>query len=224
MRRVVLALLAAVACSTASPASAVITGNDIYKELCAGGGEGRFACLLYAAGVADSFYFMDLVADGERRSFCIPANVKNTQIRDVFARYLREHPEERHGPAVALAVMAFSEAWPGGQDWQEIDAEPLIEQCWAISESDRDSGVTARMRQGTSETIECLQEEIVRHATAFFKSRNEEEIRQSLWVMGKSYADLYWVMYNEHRGATSDAGRYIMSFTSVAWQGSSKES
>lgn len=90
--------------------------------------------------------------------------------------------------------------------WTEIDAEALVAQCWAISQEDRDSGVTSRMRQGTANTIDCFAEEIVRHATAFFRTRSEEQIRQLVEDIGMPYAEFYWVMYNENVGCEPSCG------------------
>lgn len=97
-------------------------------------------------------------------------------------------------------------AGPAAPAWTEIDAEALIAQCFAISQEDWDSGVTSRMRQGTANTIYCIEEEIVRHATAFFATRNEEEIRQLIADIGGSYAQFYWIMYNENKGCDPSCG------------------
>jgi hypothetical protein len=70
---------------------------------------GRVACLMYVMGAADS---LDLATNGERRSYCAPATSTTDQFHDVLTLYLREHPEERHRPAVILLVLALSEAWP----------------------------------------------------------------------------------------------------------------
>jgi hypothetical protein len=67
---------------------------------------------MYVTGAANSFSFVDLVTDGYQMPFCPPAGGKNGQIRDIFTRYLREHPEERHEEAIILLVLALSEAWP----------------------------------------------------------------------------------------------------------------
>ena len=94
----------------------------------------------------------------------------------------------------------------GAAEWTDIDAEALVALCWAISEEDRGSGVTSRMRQGTADTIDCLEQEIVQHATAFFRTRSEEQIRQLVTDIGGSYAQFYWVMYNENKACDPGCG------------------
>jgi len=105
--------------------------------------------------------------------------------------------------ALYLAPIA---AGAGAPDWVDIDAEPLIERCWAVSRDDRESGVTVRMGHGTADTIGCLESEIVRHATAFFATKNVEEIRNLISNLDKSYAEFYWIMYNENKGCDPSCG------------------
>jgi hypothetical protein len=114
------------------------------------------------------------------------------------------------GLLIALGLpLAAGAASP---DWAEIDPEPLIDRCWSISQEDRDSGVTVLMSQGAANTIDCLEEEIVRHATAFFKTKNEEEIRQLVSDLDKPYAEFYWVMYNENKGCEPSCGSMYHMF------------
>jgi hypothetical protein len=105
--------------------------------------------------------------------------------------------------ALWLVPAAAGAGTPG---WTEIDPEALVALCWAVSQEDRDSGVTARMVQGTGDTIDCLEEEIVRHATEFLTTKNEDEIREAVSAIKKSFAEFYWAMYNENKGCDPSCG------------------
>ena len=43
---------------------------------------------------------------------CQPLGTTDQQVRNVFVKYLKDHPEERHEVAVDLAYRAFAEVWP----------------------------------------------------------------------------------------------------------------
>lgn len=82
--------------------------------------------------------------------------------------------------AVAAGPARANGAPAGG--WQEIDADALVEACWAISHEDRASGSSLRMSEGAATTLECLREEIIRQAEAFLDPRHTDmaEIREML--------------------------------------------
>lgn len=58
-------------------------------------------CDGYVAGVADA-----------NQELCIPRNATVAQTSDIFKKYLREHPENRHQDAQTLVLRALTEAWP----------------------------------------------------------------------------------------------------------------
>ncbi len=58
-------------------------------------------CDGYVAGVADT-----------NKELCIPTNVSVAQTSDIFKKFLRDHPEDRHQNAHSLVSRALSEAWP----------------------------------------------------------------------------------------------------------------
>jgi hypothetical protein len=99
-------------------------------------------------------------------------------------------------------TLGFSVAFAQDGGWQEIDADALVAQCWALSQEDRDSGITSRMQQGTTKTLECLKEEIIRQGTEFLgrQGMSEAEIGQTLEEISAPYGRLYWAMYNSHKG------------------------
>ncbi len=110
--------------------------------------------------------------------------------------------------AAALLCLVSAPATATGRSRPEIDADALVARCREMSRQDMESGVTARMREGMANTVECLADEIVRHAGAFFdpRSMTEAEVRQALEDIGASYGKLYWVMYNAHRGCEPGCG------------------
>jgi hypothetical protein len=114
----------------------------------------------------------------------------------------------------ALLCLFSIPSTANGSSWEEIDADALVNQCRNVSREDLESGVTARMREAMSETIDCLAEEIVRHADAFLLPRamSDTEIRQALSKIGASYGKLYWAMYNEHNGCQPGCGTMYQVF------------
>lgn len=92
-----------------TPASAIYfyTGNEAY-EFCAPDLQGprRTMCLGYVSGLTDQTEVLF-------RSFnCIPVGVQVGQLADVYAIFLRDHPEARHDLAAHLFNRAVLEAFP----------------------------------------------------------------------------------------------------------------
>ena len=94
--------LVAIASSFASPVKAtdhfIIDGNDLH-DVCnidprAGGG----FCIGFTTAIFDT-----------RK--CSPT-VKMTVVKEVVAKFLHDHPEQRHRPAAHLARKAIDEAFP----------------------------------------------------------------------------------------------------------------
>jgi hypothetical protein len=51
--------------------------------------------------------------DGNRlRSFCIPDETTNGQVKDVVVNSLRDHPESRHLPTAVLIEVSLEQAFP----------------------------------------------------------------------------------------------------------------
>jgi hypothetical protein len=112
-------------------------------------------------------------------------------------------------PALLIWLMALAmgpmPARAQDQAFQPIDADALVGQCWALSKDDLDSGVTARMQEGTTRTLECFQQEITRQGAAFLtpQAMSEAEIGQTLDEINAAYGRLYWAMYNGHKGCAA---------------------
>ena len=63
------------------------------------------------ADVATASEFFGIAMNGVGW-FCVPENVNVTQATDVFCKYLRNNPKERHKEAATLMVQAMEEAFP----------------------------------------------------------------------------------------------------------------
>lgn len=77
----------------------------------------QFLCLGFVQGLREGVAFMEMTwteVDGELRPFasvCDSRAVTLDQIRDVFVKYLVDHPESRHERASILFVVALREAF-----------------------------------------------------------------------------------------------------------------
>ena len=70
-------------------------------------------CTSYTLGVIDSIE--NAVSSGlMTRTFCIPSGnkVPLEQLRDIVAKFLREHPEKRHLSGAAIVSAAATDAFP----------------------------------------------------------------------------------------------------------------
>jgi hypothetical protein len=104
------------------------TGNDFYKTC---GTSDQFI-VGYIGGVLDrrqdeiDWFLPRAKAQGEteagraivddlnfvRRNICLPDGADLYQARDIFCKYLGEHPETRHLSGAVLVVDALEQAWP----------------------------------------------------------------------------------------------------------------
>jgi hypothetical protein len=124
-------LAASSACAVELPARAFYSGNDVY-DLCQ---THRIAALAYVAGLYDEAAHAAWVIDGTRITifsnpqrdlsdrmadyalsrvvgYCVPRAATLDQVTDVFCKYLRDTPEERHGLPPILFSEALTKAWP----------------------------------------------------------------------------------------------------------------
>lgn len=79
-------------------------------------------CLTYLLGVSQTLSLLSGVGAqvpyGETGKYrplggsCMPKEVSVDQLRMVWLKYARSHPEALHNPAVLLLLNAFNEAWP----------------------------------------------------------------------------------------------------------------
>ena len=117
-------------------------------------------------------------------------------------------------PFLALALSAFllftpSPADAGGPDEEGIDAQALIDACWAISLEDRSSGVTGRMRYGGAITVECLEEVILDQIEILFPDGeylSREQAKQKLDAFAEAVQTMYWSIYNGNIACNPSCG------------------
>lgn len=87
-----------------------LTGNEFIRY-CSVPLKDQSYCLGYVRGAADAMQFWEFIARDSAR-VCIPIKVEAHQLRDVGLKFLREHPGDRHQPAMATLALAFVETWP----------------------------------------------------------------------------------------------------------------
>jgi hypothetical protein len=78
-------------------------GNSLVNSC----GDNVYGCLMpYAAGLTD----MHQALGGT--DFCLPVEVTQGQVADVFKKYLDDNPAVRHHPAAVLFIEAMRAAFP----------------------------------------------------------------------------------------------------------------
>ncbi|HME70832.1 MAG TPA: Rap1a/Tai family immunity protein [Myxococcota bacterium] len=95
------------------PASGFITGKDLLGW-CEGSGETDVQCRFYIIGVADA-HAADSGSHGFAKGFCIPPEVKASQLQLVVAKWLKEHNQDLHFSAASLLLAALHQTFPCGE-------------------------------------------------------------------------------------------------------------
>ena len=78
-------------------------GNKLYSYCTSGHDFDETACLMSAGA-----YYDMMIATGFR---CGARGITRGQTKDVYVKYLRDHPADRHWSAAVLAILAFQEAF-----------------------------------------------------------------------------------------------------------------
>ena len=113
---------------------------------------------------------------------------------------------------LALSFYLFVTPWAagsGGADEKGIDAQALIDACWAISLEDRSSGVTARHREGALNSVLCLEEVILDQVEILFPDGeylSREQAAEKLERLRFAVGSLYWSIYNENIACDPSCG------------------
>jgi len=94
------------------PASGFITGSDLLGW-CEGSGEADVECRFYIIGVADA-HDADAASHGFARGFCIPKEVKASQLQVVVTNWLKAHAKDLHYGAASLLLAALHQTFPCG--------------------------------------------------------------------------------------------------------------
>jgi hypothetical protein len=144
----------------------------------------------------------------------------------VFRKETPMKKQFRRWPAVllTLAMLSLSTAPTlagGDEPFDPIDAQKLIDACWAISKEKRDSGVTGKMREGSAITAGCFHQVIIEQAEAIFEPEYLEkvQIEKRLDQLADAYQGIYWSLYNEHRGCGISCGTMYHVFHLGAYTG-----
>lgn len=93
-------------------------GNTLL-EICKGTAPGEASpvsiyhgsCMGYLAGVADAEATW-VKWGAKAQTFCVPNGTNVEQLRQVFLRWMDQHPEHWHLASGDLMITAFREAWP----------------------------------------------------------------------------------------------------------------
>jgi hypothetical protein len=70
------------------------------------------SCRRYLSGISDAhdaFYRLEFLAD---KAFCIPDRETNERLREIFIKYVNEHPQDLELVASSMAINAFRQAFP----------------------------------------------------------------------------------------------------------------
>ncbi len=115
---------------------------------------------------------------------------------------------------LALSFFLLVTPWAAGSgraDEEGIDAQALIDACWAISLEDRSSGVTAQMRRGALKSVLCLEEVILDQVEILFPDGeylSREQAAEKLEQLRFAAGSLYWSIYNENIACDPSCGTY----------------
>jgi len=80
-------------------------------------------------------------------------------------------------------------------------AQKAIDACWAVSQEYRDSGVTAKMREGHLNTALCMEDHIIYLSENYlYKDRPKlvDETKERLEMLRAGYGRIYWNLFNSH--------------------------
>lgn len=93
-------------------------------------------------------------------------------------------------------------------DWVQLDADAIINNCWQISEEERDSGITNRIRNGTINSATCIRKQIVNNASTLFhdSTYSKEDIDQHMELLNEGIGKFYWNLNNENIDCNGPSG------------------
>jgi hypothetical protein len=88
-------------------------------------------------------------------------------------------------------------------------AQQIIDACWAISEGDRSSGNTPRMRSGTLDSALCMERVFLKLITNYLFKNDLKKLQifeNNIQNLRSGYGGLIWDLYNDHDGCTPSCG------------------
>ncbi len=110
--------------------------------------------------------------------------------------------------ALIAVIAAPANAQKKGLRTELIDAQKIIDQCWAISLEDRSSGNTQRHRAGHLETALCLEKAIVANASQILRGPEytAENLKKKFLDLRFLYGRFYWDLNTNNRGCDPFCG------------------
>ena len=91
----------------------------------------------------------------------------------------------------------------------QAHAQEIIDACWAISEDDRASGNTPRMRYGALDSALCMENLILKLVSKYLHKNNPEilkDFQDNLQKLRMGYGRIIWDLYNDHDGCDFSCG------------------
>ncbi|MGI9568767.1 MAG: Rap1a/Tai family immunity protein [Desulfobulbia bacterium] len=102
LRKLVIASVMSMSAMGMANAAAIYDGNDILYSC----EQGHLRCIHYLAGVQDAWNELD------SKKYCLPEEVKLADLKDVYIKYAKQHPERLNFPASTVVVSALNQAFP----------------------------------------------------------------------------------------------------------------
>lgn len=103
-----MAAISAVRAEDVDPASA---GNAWHMMCNVGKSQRPGACETYVIGLVSGLVAQAGLTD-TKLPYCAPKSANYLQYSDIFYKYLENHPESRHYDASAIAIYAWTQAFP----------------------------------------------------------------------------------------------------------------
>lgn len=108
LRLLILTILTAGFALCAQPAQAAFMTGKTLLDLCTSKeADNVFSCENYIAGVVDYHILVRSLGTAPSVDFCLPANIRMQQLRQLVINHLAQHPEQRGfvaAPAIALSI------------------------------------------------------------------------------------------------------------------------
>ncbi|TFL13689.1 hypothetical protein CSC67_10540 [Pusillimonas caeni] len=91
----------------------LVSGNHVY-QLCEPKASAvrKNSCSWYVKGIIEGVQVHAQPSQLGYSLLCMPDDLPGAQLTGVFGKYLEDHPEQRHEPALALVVRAMTAAFP----------------------------------------------------------------------------------------------------------------
>lgn len=87
------------------------TGNDLKPFCTSDRSVEELQCLKYIEGIYDSHDSLFHIGKA-KRIFCVPENTTSGQLKEIFIKYLNDHPEDLQMTASSLVIVSFADAFP----------------------------------------------------------------------------------------------------------------